>query len=116
MKHITLKLALTILVVVLFVSCKPTSETETNNRLSQRNQRGQPSIEQLFTDLDSNKDEKLSESEVKGPLKNDFYEIDSDYDGYITKEELEKAPKPNRQGQGKQQGFSRINKKNKHET
>ena len=32
--------------------------------------------------------------ELKGPIKDDFAKIDTDEDGYITKEELEKAPKP----------------------
>ncbi|GAA3650546.1 EF-hand domain-containing protein [Flavivirga jejuensis] len=53
-----------------------------------------PSIEELFTKMDANEDGKLSEKEIKGPLKKDFAKIDTDEDGFITKEELEKAPKP----------------------
>ena len=54
----------------------------------------QPTIEELFTQMDTNKDNMLSKTEVKGPLKNDFDKIDLDKDGFITKEELKKAPKP----------------------
>jgi Ca2+-binding EF-hand superfamily protein len=44
--------------------------------------------------MDSNKDNTLSKAEVKGPLKNDFDTIDLDKDGFISKEEMKKAPKP----------------------
>ncbi len=50
--------------------------------------------------MDANNDGKLSESEVKGPLKKDFSKIDTNDDGFLTVEELEKAPKPERQGGG----------------
>ena len=53
-----------------------------------------PTIEELFKQMDSNKDNTLSKSEVKGPLKNDFDKIDLDKDGFISKEEMKKAPKP----------------------
>jgi Ca2+-binding EF-hand superfamily protein len=53
-----------------------------------------PTIEELFKQMDANKDNKLSKAEVKGPLKDDFAKIDLDKDGFITKEELKKAPKP----------------------
>ena len=56
-----------------------------------------PTIEELFSDLDSNKDEKLSKKEVKGPIKDDFDKIDVNKDGFLTKEELKKAPKPKKQ-------------------
>lgn len=54
----------------------------------------QPTIEELFKKMDTNKDGKLSKKEVKGPLKDDFAKIDLDKDGFITKKELKKAPKP----------------------
>ena len=55
-----------------------------------------PTIEELFKKMDTNKDEKLSKDEVKGPLKDDFAKIDTNKDGFLSKEELKKAPKPER--------------------
>jgi hypothetical protein len=59
-------------------------------------ERKRPTIEQLFKEMDANKDNKLSKKEIKGPLKKDFDKIDLNKDGFITKEELKKAPKPER--------------------
>ena len=75
----------------------------TSNELSaqqdeNRRPDGPPSIEKLMEDLDADGDERLSEKEVKGPLKRDFAKLDLNEDGYLTKEELEKAPKPKRRG------------------
>ena len=100
MKRNTLKLGIAMLTIALFASCKTSSETESNNSSTQRSKGGQPSVENLMTQMDSNKDGKLSKNEVKGPLANDFSKIDSDDDGYISKEELKNAPKPNKQGGG----------------
>ena len=55
-----------------------------------------PTIEELFKQMDANKDGKLSKTELKGPLKDDFAKIDLNKDGFLTKEELKKAPKPPR--------------------
>ena len=44
--------------------------------------------------MDANDDGKLAKDEVKGPLKDSFSKIDTDEDGFISKEEFEKAPKP----------------------
>jgi|TARA_B110000902_G_C14010501_1_gene476272 Ca2+-binding EF-hand superfamily protein len=55
-----------------------------------------PSIQQIFKDLDSNEDGKISLKEVKGRLKKDFKKIDINEDGFITKKELKNAPKPER--------------------
>ncbi len=68
---------------------------------SEKERKERPSIEEIFKIMDSNEDRKLSEEEVKGPLKNDFEKIDTDEDGFISKEELEKAPKPKRKGGSK---------------
>lgn len=80
------------------------SNGQPSNRGQNKQQR--PSVEELFKMMDANEDGKLSLEEVKGPLKNDFSKVDVDENGFITKEELEKAPKPNRQG-GKQEKQSR---------
>jgi Ca2+-binding EF-hand superfamily protein len=74
---------------------------KTNARSQQGRQGQRPSTEQIFADLDSDQDGKLSKKEARGPLKQHFDKIDTDEDGFITKEELEKAPKP-RRGQGGQ--------------
>jgi Ca2+-binding EF-hand superfamily protein len=55
-----------------------------------------PTFSELLKDLDKNEDGKLSAAEIKGPLKDDFEKIDTNEDGFITKEELDKAPKPKR--------------------
>ncbi|WP_452229885.1 YHYH protein [Lacinutrix sp. MEBiC02404] len=70
---------------------------------------GRPSISEIFTKMDINKDGKLSSTETEGPLKEDFSKIDINKDTYISKEELQKASKGNNQRPkgGKPQG--RIN-------
>lgn len=100
MKKITHPIFLAMLVVSM-AGCSSTKNTAANG---QRN--GGPSTTELLAQMDSNGDGKLSKSEVKGPLSNDFAKIDLDSDGFITAAELDKAPKPNRpsQGQGGQQG------------
>ena len=77
-----------------FFICQTKAQTNEDNQ--ERQHRKPPSIEQLFKDLDANKDGKLSVKEVKGPLKNHFEKVDLNEDGFLTKEELEKAPKPRR--------------------
>ncbi|WP_405576749.1 EF-hand domain-containing protein [Winogradskyella sp. Asnod2-B02-A] len=98
----TLKIAVTMLSIVLFASCKSTSDSESNDGTSKKRQGGQPSVTQLLSEMDSNKDGKLSKDEVKGPLANDFSKIDTDKDGFLSEEELKNAPKPDRQGGGGQ--------------
>lgn len=53
-----------------------------------------PSFGQLLEKMDTNKDGKLAESEVEGPLKNDFARIDANKDGFITEAEMKKAGPP----------------------
>ena len=63
----------------------------------QENERRKPpTYEQLLEAMDSTKDGKLSADEVEGPLKEMFAKVDTDEDGFITKEEFENAPKPKR--------------------
>ncbi|MBB5269250.1 EF-hand domain-containing protein [Algibacter amylolyticus] len=55
-----------------------------------------PTFKELLEEMDANEDGKLSEKEVKGPLKKDFAKVDANEDGVITEEELKNAPKPER--------------------
>jgi len=55
---------------------------------------GPPKPEIVMAKLDTNKDGKISKVEVKGPLKNHFQIVDLNKDGFITLEELKKAPRP----------------------
>jgi len=121
MKRTFLKIALFTLVVSI-ASCKSTSETNNDRDTSSRPERSQgndrqqgggqqgergqrPTTDQIFAQMDTNKDNKLAKSEVKGPIKNDFSSIDTNNDGFISKEELENAPKP--EGRGQQGGGQR---------
>ena len=78
-----------LMIAIGLCSCQSKAQSDEN-----RKQRKPPSIDQLFKDLDGNEDGKLSENEVKGPLKKDFAQVDLNEDGFLTREELEKAPKP----------------------
>lgn len=92
-----------VLALVFFASCKSSQQNQSRNeRGSERGQQKRPTVEQLFEKMDTDKDGKLSEKEVKGPLVNDFDKIDADEDGFLSKEEIEKAPKPSvgRNGMG----------------
>ena len=62
-----------------------------------RQEKKPPTISELIKEMDANEDGKLSNEEVKGPLKKDFSKIDTNEDGFITEKELEKAPKLNKQ-------------------
>lgn len=64
-----------------------------------RQQKTPPTFSELVKEMDANEDGKLSEEELKGPLKDNFDTIDTDEDGFITEEEFDKAPKP--KGRGK---------------
>nr|WP_299389483.1 EF-hand domain-containing protein [Allomuricauda sp.] len=67
----------------------------------QGDRKGPPSFSKLLEKMDENEDGKLSEAEVKGPLKNDFAKIDLNEDGYIDEEEFNKAPKPKKRERSK---------------
>ena len=78
-----------------------------DQKLPDQNQQGQkpgerklPTFAELLSKMDNNKDSKLSEKEVEGPLKNDFSKIDSNKDGFISEAEFKKAPKPDQNQAG----------------
>lgn len=77
-------ISLLILTIIFLISCK--SNQEKNEQQEPNGQR--PSSTQLMSEMDSDKDGKLSQSEAKGPLANDFKNIDANDDGYLTIEEL----------------------------
>ena len=60
-------------------------------------------VTEMLAEMDTDGDGKLSETEVKGPLQNDFSKIDTNKDGFIVEEELKNAPEPQGgdQGQGR---------------
>ena len=62
------------------------------------------SFSQLLELMDINKDGKLSKSEIKGPLAEDFDRVDSNKDGFITEEELKIPPTRNREGRRPRRG------------
>lgn len=75
-----------------------------NTEQKQKNTGGNSQADRIFQQMDANKDGFLSKTEVKGPLANEFATIDLNSDSLISKEELLKAPKPNRQQGGRPQG------------
>ncbi|MGB0404308.1 MAG: YHYH protein [Salibacteraceae bacterium] len=85
MKHISILL----LSFILLVSCKSNQE----NKEQQKSSEQRPSSEQIISEMNGNKDGKLSADEVNGPIADDFTSTDSNNDGYLTLEELNKAKK-----------------------
>lgn len=75
--------------ITLFMSSNSFGQSENNN-----DRKKQPTFEQLLEKMDANEDGKLSQKEVKGPLKEHFSKVDADEDGFISEKEFEKAPKP----------------------
>jgi len=83
----------------MILACSPKINQENQASTPQRpsgQRQGAPTYAQLVSEMDANKDGKLSKSEVKGPLQNDFAKIDLDGDGFISQTEFDKAPKPQR--------------------
>lgn len=77
---------------IIFFAASCNAQSKDSSRRDQK----PPNPEQIIKDLDVNKDGKISKKEANGPLAKDFDAIDSNSDGYITLEELKKAPKPKR--------------------
>jgi EF hand len=74
-------------------------EQEGNRPTNQQGNRppnggGRPQFSELLSKMDTNKDGKLSASEVQGPLKNNFSKIDTNNDGFITEAEFKNSPPP----------------------
>ena len=91
MNTIQIKSALVIFTMVVLTSF--TTYAQEGNR---EDRKTPPTFEKLIKEMDANEDGMLSRAELKGPLKEHFETVDSDEDGFITKEEFDKAPRPKR--------------------
>lgn len=89
MKKLTLSL-----LIISFLSISITAYAQGSKQ--QRQGGKPPSVEEIFSQMDVNQDNQLSEDEVTGPIKKDFIDIDTDGDGFISVDELKDAPKPRR--------------------
>jgi len=100
------KIGATVLIAT-FLSCQSTqtqtpTSTQQDTNTQQRPQRGEkPSAAGIIAKMDTNGDGQLSSSETKGRLAERFSTIDTNSDGFITPEELENAPRPERREGGK---------------
>ncbi|WP_299100707.1 YHYH protein [uncultured Winogradskyella sp.] len=97
------------LMVLFLVSCKQAGKSETEIQGDHPDD-GRPSVSELIKEMDTNADNKLSKSEVHGPLYNDFSKIDTNKDDFLSKEELENAPKPERRGPGNVDNSNNVQK------
>ena len=80
----------------LLIIAMATTSTYVSAQDSNQHRKGgkPPSVEVIFSQMDHDQDNQLSEEELEGPLKKDFSAIDTNSDGYISMEELNNAPKP----------------------
>lgn len=91
MKNNTLKKVLLVFGAILLFSTSAFAQSQ-----NRQQRKEPPTFEELIEAMDTNDDGKLSKNETKGRLNKDFEKIDMDEDGFITAEEFEKAPKPER--------------------
>ncbi|MCL6268242.1 EF-hand domain-containing protein [Flagellimonas myxillae] len=94
MKKITLKSAIAIACFTLLGLTQLSAQKQGENG----ERRKPPTFEKLLEHMDANEDGKLSEDEIKGPLKEHFAKVDLNEDGYIDEEEFNKAPRPKKRG------------------
>lgn len=103
------KLLSYVVVFTIAVSCKSQQQkadenvdstperTETRTQQGEENQQEErgvlPSADILIRSMDVDGDGKLSRTEYRGRLAERFDDLDTDSDGFITKTELENAPK-----------------------
>ncbi len=82
--------------VVVFGMTLLFSNTSFGQSQNREGKKKPPTFNELLKEMDADENGKLSKEELKGPIKNDFSKVDSDADGFITKEEFDNAPKPKR--------------------
>lgn len=76
------------------VDAPKTADTRSADRGAKGGERGgPPSVDEVFK-MDKDMDGKLSKMEVDDKLAKHFDKIDTNGDGFITKEEFKNAPKP----------------------
>ncbi len=90
-----------VIALILLAACQSTSEVSNSEVQSRQPNRertqGRPlqegrrglSADQLIADMDKDNDQQLSQNEVEGRLKEDFSRIDTNGNGFLTKEEIE---------------------------
>jgi len=89
-----LRQSLYVVIPLSVICCKQESkENGTTNPQGQG-----PQATELLEQMDADKDGKISKNEAKGPLGEDFSKIDKNEDGFLSVEEIESAPKPDRKG------------------
>ncbi len=91
MKNDTFKKVLLVFWIIVFFSTSSFGQSQ-----NRQERKEPPTFEELIKQMDTNEDGKLSKDEIKGRLKKDFEKIDTDEDGFITAQEFEKAPRPQR--------------------
>jgi len=96
MKNTVKLLAIGALTLISIVSYASSGSSFVSFNQGGPQQGGPPSFDSLLEEMDANEDGLLAEDEVKGPLAENFSTIDTDEDGYISEEEFNNAPKPER--------------------
>lgn len=70
------------------------NEADASGKAPAMPENGQQKMGDPLKMMDKDGDNQLSKSEVKGMLANDFSKLDTNSDGYLSKTELDNAPKP----------------------
>ena len=79
------------------VGCPIKSKSNGNeDGKDRKGRKGPPNPKKMMERMDTDKDGKISKSEVNGRMANDFDRIDEDGDGFLTLEELANAKPPKR--------------------
>lgn len=104
MKNYIVKITAAGTMILLLAACSKKTTAPVSNQSPQANHqarqaRGErPQFANLLSQMDGNKDGRLSKAEVQGPLKNDFSKIDKNQDGFISETEFKNVPLPPKRG------------------